>query len=118
MPNKWLKGASKKIKIAIVDSEGDPVDPETLSNVKVWIYNEHTFEIIQKYSKNIISGFKTASVDDDDNLVVILDSEETTGEKIGKLGIQVNLYVADGEYEDSTRVVVQKGIIGDLLKAI
>jgi len=85
-----FQGEAKKYSITI-KSGGDVVDPETLENVKIWLYDRVSGETIAQWALENEDGFIDAEIVGN-SVVFYLDDDQTINVSDGKAIIQVTVY--------------------------
>jgi hypothetical protein len=107
-----FQGEAKKFTIKITDSAGVVVDPSTVDNIKVWMYEQKTETVIDKWSMVAASGFTAAeastNTEGEPVMVIHLDDSKTAVAPSGKAVIQVTVY---DKYPDGKDLIcTKKGI--------
>lgn len=111
-----FKGDTSEIRVQI-QSSGVTVDPATLSEAKVWIYEYKTGAILGKWSTATETGFETMTITDDDKLLFAISESQSEGGTLGQLIIQVSFKFTDVHAADGYHRISKKGIFGYLKDA-
>jgi hypothetical protein len=85
-----FQGEARKFSITITSS-GVTVDPSTLDDVRIWLYDKATEEVIAKWAVTTIDGYLTATIVGT-TVVFYLDDTQTAEIGDGRAVIQVTVY--------------------------
>jgi hypothetical protein len=111
-----FKGEDKAINITLKDN-GVAIDLNTAYNgIACWLYY-YNGNVLQKYSKNVLSGFGTLTVTDSTAGIfqVKLQSADTSAAKFGVIYAEVKTQTADNNYDSSTYHTIVRDIeIGEI----
>lgn len=107
-----FQGEAKKFTIKITDADGVVVSPAAVDNVKVWMYDQKTETVIDKWAMVAETGFTTAeastNIEGEPVMVIHLDGSKTAVAPSGKAVIQVTVY---DKYPDGKDLIcTKKGI--------
>jgi hypothetical protein len=86
-----FKGEARKYSIAITDGNGAAVDPATLDDVRIWIYDQSTGTVYAKWAVVTATDYGTATIDGN-NVVFYLDDDDTADIEEGRAVIQITIY--------------------------
>lgn len=113
-----FKGEDKRFLLKIKSKIDEAViNPGNLINVKVYL-TEKTLKnnLIKKYALLSEEGYDELQITNDIELSLTINRNDVINVNSIIL-LQVNLYVADNNYENGERCIIQKGIIGKVLQA-
>jgi hypothetical protein len=113
-----FKGEDKRFLIKVLSKEdGAVISPENLENVKVYLTEKSiNNKLIKKFSVSPEEGYEELLITDNFEISFVINRNDIVSIN-SIIMIQVNLYIADDNYLDGKKCIIQKGIIGKVLNS-
>jgi hypothetical protein len=86
-----FKGEAKKFSITVKDGAGATVDPSTLGNVKIWLYDRKSETVFAQWSITAEDDFEEATINVN-AVEFYLSSTQSAAAAVGDCIIQVSIY--------------------------
>ena len=117
------QGNSNRLLVEIKDSGGTVINPTpdvVFTNIEVFVVHRTSNKIAAQYSIPAKTGFKTATVVDEDGLKLacVLDTDDTINAQQGSYEAQVDTYIADVNFEGGKMLKREKGILFTINPAV
>src|SRR5688572_26541520 len=111
--NTIYRGDDKKITLTLKDKLGVAINLTTLSGYLVILYNKLNNTVVQKYSKNVATGYKTILELDSVNgiIQVNLQSSDTSPLNVNtEIDCEIKTQKVDAAFDELTFHTLKRGV--------
>lgn len=113
------QGSNQKFSIEIKDHDGNTISQDSIEDIEILIYFEHTRDVKLKFSLTDTSYKEITPSDTDESYYFIIDSDDTIDLTPGRYVMNIKVLYTDSDFTaDGGHINIEEAPIFDIQQSI